>query len=281
MFGFLKKKAIDPRAMLLESIGTYDLPSFPAVVLRVLRITRSPEGTLAEVGDLIASDPNLSVRVLKLANSAGSGAGRRIGNVRHAVAMAGMASVESVVLGVGVQAALPTAPTLGFEAARFWRTAARRAATARVFANMLHPARAMESFTGALLQDMAVPLLAHRRGAGYGALLEAWHGGDADLHALEHDEFGWHHGDVATWVCNEWDLSEGLAAMIGAHHGGDDDACPAGVALVSHLREPDDAPGLEELVETARARYGVPADASLQAVQQGAVEGDELARLFA
>lgn len=280
MFGFLKKKKVDPRAKLIESIGTYDLPSFPAVVMRALRVIRSPDGTIGEVGDIIASDPNLSVRVLKLANSAGSPAGRRIGNVRHAVSMAGLANVESMVLGVGVQAALPTGRTRGFEGSRFWRAAARRAATARAFAQRLHPARAMESFTAALLQDMAVPLLAHKRGDDYGELLQAWHGGEDELHALEHSAFGWHHGDVATWVCNEWELSEDLAAMIGSHHGGDED-CPAGVTLVGYIRETHEAPDLEELVEVARARYGVPSDESVAAVNEGFGEGDELARMFA
>lgn len=278
MFGFLKRKKVDPRAMLLESIGTYDLPTFPAVVMRALREIRAPEANIAVVGDIIASDPNLSVRVLKMANAVGTGAGRTIGNVRHAVTMAGLANVESMILGVGVAAALPTKSAFGFEASRFWRAAARRATTARSFANRLHPARAMESFTAALLQDMAVPLLAHKRDA-YGELLEAWHGGEEDLHSMEREEFGWHHGDVATWVCNEWELSEGLAEMIGAHHGGDE-SCPAGVTLVGYLRETEDAPGIEELVEIARARYGIPSDESVEAVNEGFAEGDELARMF-
>ncbi len=279
MFGFLRRKKVDPRAKLMEAIGTYDLPSFPAVVIRALREIRAADPNLGTVGDIIASDPSLSVRVLKMANAVGTGAGRTIGNVRHAVSMAGLASVESMVLGVGVQAALPSARVEGFEASRFWRAAARRAGTARAFANRLHPAQAMESFTAALLQDMAVPLLAHKRGGGYGELLEAWHGGEDELHSMEHEEFGWHHGDVATWVCNEWQLAEDLAEMIGTHHS-DDEACPAGVALVGYLRETDDAPGLDELVEVARSKYGVESDESVKAVTEGFAAGDDLARMF-
>jgi len=282
MFSFFKRRQVDPHAALKAALGEAELPSFPTVVMQALRVIRDPEGTTAAVGAVIASDPALSVQVLQLANSAGAGAGRRIGNVRHAVAMAGMSRVEAIVLAAGVKGALPVGPVMGFEAARFWRASARRAATAKALAIRLHPAQAVESFTAALLQDMAVPVLSHRRGDTYGELLEAWHGGEASLESMERERFGWDHGEVATWLCASWSLPESLASAIGGHHGGDAaEDCPAAVELVGHLRETTERSGAEQLVEAARERFGLPPDECLAAVNEGVREGDALARLFA
>mgnify|MGYP000556954649 CR=1 FL=1 len=279
MFGFLKRKRVDPQAALKAAIGDADLPSFPAVVLQVLSEIRDPDGTVARVGDLVAMDPGLSVRLLRVANSAGGGAGRRVSNVRHAVAMAGMAQTESLVLAVGVQSALPQPRQAGFDGDRYWRTAARRAAVARALSARLHPARAVESFTVALLQDMALPVLAARRGAAYGAVLEAWHGGEGSLDALEREEFGWDHGEVGTWMCARWDLPESLAEAIGSHHDRGEAAAPA-VQLVGHLRETAADPGTDQLVADAEDRFGLPPDDALAAVNEGFEAGDALGKQF-
>lgn len=273
MFGFLKK---DPKKELKRVLGEYELPSFSGVVMEALRELRNPDGDSRSVARILATDPNLTVRVLKMVNS-GAGAVRRIDNLQQAVALAGSSNIESIVLAVGVQSALPTSRVQGFESQRFWRAASRRAATAQAFARVLHPSTAMQSFTASLLQDMAVPLLAHRRPGDYGPMLDAWHGGEASLDVMEQSELGWDHGEVATWLCDAWQMPESLAQMIGEHHD-DEGAAPPGVALVSRLRETDANPGVDELVSVAQSRYGLSADRTVEIVQGAFSEADDLAR---
>ncbi len=278
MFGFLKKKRVDPHAQLRAALGDHALPSFPGIVMEVLRELRDPGGSAASVARIVAADPALTVKLLKLANT-GAGAVRRIDSVQQAIALAGMASVESLVLAVGVREALPTSDAPGFESRRFWRASARRAATASSFARVLHPATAMQSFTASLLQDMAVPLLAHNRPGEYGPILEAWHNREAELDHLENEQFGWHHGEVATWLCDEWGLPERLAEVIGEHHG-ERGAAPPAVHLVSHIRETDEHPEIDALVAAAE-RAGLSADRTVGLVTEAWNEADSLAELFA
>jgi HD-like signal output (HDOD) protein len=279
MFSFLKKKKQDPKAQLRKVLGDYELPSFPGVVLDALAELRNPDGSSRTVARIVATDPKLTIRVLKLVNS-GAGAVRRIDNVQQAVALAGSSNLESVLLAAGVRSSLPSSSAPGFDAARFWHAAARRASTARGYAQILHPATAMQSFTASLLQDMAVPMLAHRRPDDYGRILEAWHGGEGDLDELEQSDLGWHHGEVATWLCDEWSLPEGLAQIIGDHH---DDAgvAPAGVALVSRLRETEENPGIDEMVAFAEERFGVAPDQSVAIVHDAFDEAGKLAKQLA
>jgi HD-like signal output (HDOD) protein len=286
MLRFLARKNKDPKRELQKILGTYALPSFPAAILRTLEAIREPEATPSSIGAALSADPGLSVRILGTVNSAAYALRREVRSLDHAVALLGIPAVESVVLSVGVGDSLPSDSAPGYESARFWRAAARRAAVAKVLAARLHPARASESFTAALLQDMAVPFLATKQTEVYGPVLEEWHSGGDDLAVLEQERFGWNHPEVATWLCNEWGLPESLAAAIGGHHGvlneGNEGLdCPPAVFLVSYLREMDDHLGTDELAEVAEERFQLPVADAHQLIDASLENAESLVAQFA
>ena len=131
MLRLLKKKQ-SPQDALRAIIGDYELPTFPATVMEVLRAIRDPEIELEIVAARVEADPGLVVRVLKTVNSAAFGLAREVDTVGHALAMMGRGRLESLVLGLAVKDALPTPTAIGFERSRFWSTAARRATLARL-----------------------------------------------------------------------------------------------------------------------------------------------------
>jgi HD-like signal output (HDOD) protein len=285
MFKFLARRKKDPKAELRNLLGDHDLPSFSGVVMQTLERMRDPRSSPASVAAVMAADPGLSVRVLKTVNTAAYSLRRKITSLDQAIGLLGLATVESLVLAVAVKDALPADPAQGFDSNRFWRAAARRAATAKALAARLHPAQAAESFTAALLQDMAVPVLATEKLGKYGSLLEHWHNSDDDLAVLEHAEFGWNHPEVATWMCDEWVLPEPLAASVGGHHGEVGEGTeglvsPPAVILVSHLREPEQRTGSERLVEAVNEQFGIDTDEVVALVEESFVAADELAALF-
>lgn len=285
MFGFFKKKSIDPREELRRVVGDHELPTFSGVVLQTLERLRDPDSPPSAIAEVLSADPGLSVQVLKTVNSAAYSLRRKVSSLDQAIALLGVAAVESMVLSVAVGSSLPRDPVQGYDSRRFWRTAARRATTARALAARLHPATAAESFTASLLQDMAVPVLATERSESYGPLLEHWHNSTEDLAVLEQAEFGWNHAEVGTWMCAEWVLPEPLAISIGAHHGAVSTAsegliCPPAVALVSHIHESDEHDGRERIIEAVRADYGLAPDSVVQLLDDSFDAAEEIAKLF-
>lgn len=285
MLGFLARKKKDPQAEMRRVLGDYELPSFPGVVMQTLQRLRDPDASPQQIAAVLSGDPGLSITILKAVNSASYALRRRVDSVEQAITLLGFSTVESLVLSVAVGNALPKTPAPGFDSKRFWLAAARRAATARSLASRLHPARAAESFTAALLQDMALPVLACEQSAKYGPVLEHWHNNLDDLAALEQAEFGWNHPEVATWMCNEWSLPEGLACSIGAHHGvhgaGNEGLeCPPAVALVSHLRESEKCLGTDRIIQIANEQYGLNEDDTSDLIDESFEAAEDLARLF-
>lgn len=279
MLGFLKR-LVSPRERLRHLLGNVDLPVFPAATHQVLTALRDPRVDANRLGALVERDPGITMRVLKMANSPAFGLRKSVTSVPHAVSMLGRGQLETLVLAAAVNRALPKGTARGFDAKRFWRAAARRGATARAVAELMNPAQASNAFVGGLLQDLAVPLLAHHHpDARYAGVLEQWHGSGGSLGALERSVFGWSHADVGGWLCEDWGFPNELAAQIEGHHDASR-AMPA-VVLVSGMDEAKPERATEAIIAVAHERFGVKPDAIKAACERGREHGDELGRVLA
>jgi HD-like signal output (HDOD) protein len=281
----LYRMKTDPRKELQKVLGTYSLPFFSTVVLSTLEQIRDPDATPATVGDVISADPGLSVRILGSVNSAAYAVRREVKSVEHGVALLGIPAVESLILSVAVGSVVPRQSAPGYDHARFWRAAARRAAVSRALAAKLNPALVSESFTAALLQDMAIPFLATQQAERYGPILERWHAGEESLAVLEQQEFGWNHAEVATWLGTEWRLPDSLVEAIGGHHGAVSEGtlgleCPPAVSLVSYIRETEEDLGIDKLLKAAHDEFGLPTQQVEELVNKSLEAAEELARQF-
>jgi HD-like signal output (HDOD) protein len=76
---------------------------------------------------------------------------------------------------------------------------------------------AEEPFAAALLQDMAVPLLAKELPELYAKLLDKRDGGRVRLSAFERQLFGWTHADAAAMMARQWNLPDEFIELVKQH----------------------------------------------------------------
>ena len=278
----LFKKKTDPKDGLQKALQGYSLPSFPAAIMQTLERIRDPDACSSSVADALSVAPGLSVRVLRLANSAAFSARNKVENLSQAIALVGFSQLETMVLSVGVSGAMPGQSSPGYEAARFWRASARRGVLAHSLASIFCPARGSECFTAGFLQDIAVPLLATKHPDKYGPILERWHAKGGDLCEMEREVCDWDHAEVATWMCHEWDFPENITAAIGGHHGAGYDGYEplAPVSLVALLREEGEDIGVDALIAHANAQWDAPVEYVLRLIEPSFQRGDALAQLM-
>ena len=282
MLNIFKKKQIDPKEQMKAVLGDFELQSFPVIIMNALEKVRDADTSNSEISELVATDPGLSVRLLTTVNSAAYALRSKVSNVDHAVSLIGRGELESILISVAVHELIPTENIPAFDAQRFWGAAVRRAALARGLADLIDPSSRSESFTAALLQDMAIPILARQRADDYGPVLEQWYADGIDLTTLERENFGWDHATVAMWMCDDWGFPDRIAEAIGAHHGtGDDElvALPA-VSLVSVLREQEETAGVDQLVENAYENYSLPKDQVIGLVDVSFAAAKDMSRMF-
>ncbi len=74
------------------------LPSPPGAALRLLQLCQDDDVSIADLADTLAADPALSLRLLRYANSAIVGTGKRITSIREAVLLLGIRAVRITAL---------------------------------------------------------------------------------------------------------------------------------------------------------------------------------------
>jgi HD-like signal output (HDOD) protein len=104
-----------------------------------------------------------------------------------------------------------------FDLKSLWQDSLRRGLFARSFGKLLGMKEAEELFASALLQDMAIPLLAKEQPQRYLKLLETRTIGESRLSDLERAEFGWTHAEAAGFMARNWSLPEEFALLIESH----------------------------------------------------------------
>lgn len=95
------------------------LPTAPKVVDELIISFDNPNVAVGEIVRTLSTDPVLSAKLLRLANSAYYHLSRTIGTVDDAVRMLGFVTVRTLVISSGLVNAFKTAP--GLDLKRFWR----------------------------------------------------------------------------------------------------------------------------------------------------------------
>jgi len=281
MFNFFKRKQADPKEELKALLGDYELQSFPAAVMEALGMLRDPHSEVKDIADQIQMDPGMNIKILRLVNSPAFGLVTKVANIHHAVTILGRSRLESILLTYAVATTIP--PKLDcMEASLFWRVSARRACLAKHIALHLHAATQAESFTAALLQDLAIPLISEGKRQLYTDLLKKWHEDkDADIHVMEQELLGYSHPTIGALIAEGWGLPEYLIHAIAGHHDlSEQSSAEPAVRLVSLLRYFDENDGTERLLKTAEKDFGIGMNMMKEMISKAFTEAEQFADSF-
>jgi HD-like signal output (HDOD) protein len=147
------------------------LPSPTGVALAILRLGESETPSAQDIARILQTDPALSGRVLKIANSVSGGRARAIGSVREAVTHLGIRLVRHIALGFSLVSQYGHGACRSFDHAGFWsRSLATGVAAQAVsyFTGRIPPA---EAFTCGLLAQVGRLALASIYPDGYAEVL--------------------------------------------------------------------------------------------------------------
>ena len=110
------------------------LPVMPETAVQLMRTLEREDTSMSEVAALIERDPSLAIKVLRVANSAGVGAGREVANLRDAANLIGMRRLRDMSMAACVANIFPKGGT--FDRERFWRHGLATAGHAKVLAGL-------------------------------------------------------------------------------------------------------------------------------------------------
>jgi HD-like signal output (HDOD) protein len=135
----------------LDSLfSSVKLPAMPEVAHALIQTLNNEDASVADVTAIIAKDPALTAKLLRLANSAQFGLPRGVGSLDDAITMVGMSKVRTLCLGSCLSDSFPTVP--GLDRKDFWRSSMACAGYAQWLAGPLGVDTQVAWLTGMMLR---------------------------------------------------------------------------------------------------------------------------------
>ncbi|MGC4002568.1 MAG: HDOD domain-containing protein [Pirellulales bacterium] len=200
-----------------QLLGNAQLPALPQSAIRLMELSRDPNKGPADFAVPIEADAGLTGQILKFVNSAYFGFSREISNIKMAITLVGIRTIKNFSLWSAVFSLMPNPKCGPFDLKRLWQDSLRRALFARAYAKQLGLKDCEEVFAAALLQDMAVPLLAKEKPQDYLELLKTRGETGRRLSELEQERFGFQHAEVAGAMARSWKMPEEFAQLLDDH----------------------------------------------------------------
>jgi HD-like signal output (HDOD) protein len=248
---------------------------FPPAARKLEELTRAGGAKIEQVVGVLESDPGLSMRLLRLVNSAGYALRVRCTSVRHAAALVGMRRLHQLATTAAVLDLFETDnPSV--------KSLLSHAAVVGAFCRYLavHVDLAPdELFTCGFLHDIGKLMLVDAEGASYVALVEQAGDSPDALYLLEQEKYGFDHAVLGAHVLKNWRIPNPVPRVVAWHHNLARvyQADPMIGAMVQALRLADQ---LSYLVRTHSEQEGVTAAAQSPAATYLGVSEAQLSSMW-
>ncbi|MGB5984690.1 MAG: GGDEF domain-containing protein [Desulfobacterales bacterium] len=194
-----------------------EIPSPPAIAIRILKAVRNQEGGLSELAKIIASDPALMSKILRVANSPFYGTASRVDSLQRAISILGQEAVKNITLSFVIAGNIKGFEEGVFDFDHFWKRSVTAAVAAELATEMLKlPCE--DIFISALLQDIGITIMYMCRPDDYNRVLDEKRAGSGLLTELERRIFGFDHQAVGALTLEKWGLPGELHRPIAHHH---------------------------------------------------------------
>ena len=194
------------------------VPSPPQVLLRLLQMVDDDGTTMSELARLVEQDPGLCTRVLTAANSPAIRRGNPMRSIESCLIALGTRLVRSIATCLSVQSLFDErAAARIVDLSAFWTHSLLTAELSRSLAAASGYPRPDEAYLAGLLHDVGELILLSALGDPYVQILAAA-GSEAALSELESEQLGVHHGEIGTWLVDQWQLDSAFADGILFHH---------------------------------------------------------------
>lgn len=195
------------------------IATLPEVTVQIIEMVEDPSSSARDLHHLIAADPALTARMLKVVNSAFYGLPRQIASINRAVSLLGLNAVKNIAVAASL-AKLFRGGNIGphFDAHDLWTHSCATAAAAKAVAEINGRNGASdEAFLAGLVHDVGILVeLQHDRALFATAIEQAAEG--ADLREVERMTLGETHEGFGAALCQHWKFPASLTWVAGHHH---------------------------------------------------------------
>jgi putative nucleotidyltransferase with HDIG domain len=226
---------------LQQTIGRIsNLPTPPLVFQQINRVINDPGTSAYDIAAILSEDPAISVKILKLSNSAFYGLRHEVTSIKQAVVIMGMEAVRSMVLSTAVFDIFKK-DAIGPEIQeRFWRHSLATATCMRMLVRSLSGTwitKSDQAFSTGLLHDIGRLVMCSYLPGDFRASMRLHEADGLSLLMAEETALGYTHSDVGALLAQKWGLPRQLKDAIEFHHYPHLSEAESSLAYMTHLAD--------------------------------------------
>jgi diguanylate cyclase (GGDEF)-like protein len=169
------------------------------------------------LAEIIKSDPALTTRILKLANSSYYRLPNKVDSLVQATALIGTQALKNLALSFVIIEGFHGAPQGSFNFNLFWRRAVSSAVASEILAENTG-FRDRDIFISSLLQDIGVLIMFLSDATAYTEVIDNKRISGKSTTEAEKEHFGFDHAEVGYHLLKTWQLPETIFEPIRYHH---------------------------------------------------------------
>jgi putative nucleotidyltransferase with HDIG domain len=199
-----------------------NLPTPPIVFQQIQKVINDPNVSAGSIASILSEDPAMSIKVLKLTNSAFYGLAREVDSVKQAVLIVGLEAIKNLVLSASVLDMFKGKNIDQEFNDKFWRHSLATGVACRMLAKKIHSRGFLDAdpaFSAGLLHDIGKLILVcflPEEAAAYRTMREA--DKQSPDHVVEERAIGFTHAQIGGVLAETWKLPAKLAEAITFHH---------------------------------------------------------------
>jgi HD-like signal output (HDOD) protein len=194
------------------------LGSYGPVLEEIEQALQSPQCNLSTIGDAIQKDPDLTARLLRLANSPFFGFANRLSTVAEAVSLLGIQQIQDMIVASSVLEQFKGVPDKFVNKDSFWRHSLAVGITARLLAMERRLPKPDKFFVAGLLHDVGRLVLLSQAAEWAQAVFELYQRERILLRDAEKKILGYDHQQIASELLQSWSYPPALVQAVAFHH---------------------------------------------------------------
>lgn len=211
------------------------LPALPTVVMEIIESMGQDNLNGEQLADKLLSDPVLTAKTLRLANSSFYGVSRQVSSVQEAVTILGLRTIRSMVISSALASSFQRDQCGSIDYDAFWRHAVGSALCARGIAKAIGMDPELAFLVG-LLHDVGQLALVTVAAKAYGTVVQHQVEHGCQITQAEQDVLGVDHALIGGHVTTHWCFSPDVVAAVAQHHNPPETSMPTLIGVI-HVAE--------------------------------------------
>jgi putative nucleotidyltransferase with HDIG domain len=208
------------------------LGSYGPVLSEIEEALQSPQCNLNTIGDAIQKDPDLTARLLRLANSPFFGFANRLSTVAEAVSLLGIQQIQDMIVASSVLEQFKGVPDNLVSKDSFWRHSLAVGIAARLLAMERRLPKPDKFFVAGLLHDVGRLVLILQAPESAKAVFELYQRERLLLRDAEKKILGFDHQQIAAELLQTWSYPAALVQAVAFHHAPDNSVAKLEASVV-------------------------------------------------